>query len=59
MKKILNIIVGIAMLAALFIGSGDPVPGASLKTIIVTELICLAVLVAGALYFRNVYGKQL
>lgn len=57
MKKILSLIVGIAMMAALFIGSGDPMPGTSWKTIVITELICLAVLVAGVFYFRKVYGK--
>ena len=55
MKKIISYFMGFLMFVALLVGSGDPMPDIPAKEIIITELACLAVLAAGALWFRKLY----
>jgi len=47
------------MLAALLVGSGDPTPDATAKQIIITEIVCLAVIVLGSLWFWHSYKDEL
>lgn len=58
MKKVLSFIIGFLMICALMVGSGDPVPGTPLKTIITTELVCLAMLTIGALWLWKTYRNN-
>lgn len=59
MKRFISLIVGLFMFAALLVGSGDPTPDATAKQIIVTEIVCLAVLALGALWFWHNYKDEL
>lgn len=46
---------GLAMLAALLIGSGDPTPEISLAAYWTVEAVCFAVLIAGAFILRRLF----
>jgi len=59
MKRFISLIVGLFMLAALLVGSGDPTPDATAKQIIITEIVCLAVIVLGSLWFWHSYKDEL
>jgi hypothetical protein len=58
MKKVFTLIVGIVMIFAALIASGEPDPETPQKTIIVTEIVCVAVLVAGALWLRYFFKSE-
>lgn len=59
MKRAISFIVGILMVAALLVGSGDPTPDATSKQIILTELACVAVLALGSWYLWHTYKDEI
>lgn len=58
MKKALDIIILTVMLIALMVGSADPMPGTPMVTVFITELVCLIILVAGAIYLRGSFNRN-
>jgi hypothetical protein len=57
-KDLLATAVGLPMLAALFIASGDPMPECSASTYWTVEVICIAVIIAGAFILRRIYKTE-
>lgn len=58
MKKVFTLIVGLLMIFVALIASGEPDPETPAKTIVVTEIVCLAVLVAGAFWLLHAFKDE-
>lgn len=58
MKRYLSIVIGLLMIMAILVGSGEPSPEASSKSIIISEVICILIIAGGAMWFYWVYGRD-
>ena len=58
MKKILTLIIGLLMIFAAFVASGEPTAEATTKQIVVTEAICIIILIAGAFQLIRTFGDE-
>lgn len=58
MKKILTLIIGLLMIFAALVASGEPTAEAPTKQIVVTEAICIIILIAGAFWLLRTFGDE-
>lgn len=58
MKKILTLIIGLLMIFAAFVAGGEPTAEATTKQIVVTEAICIIILIAGAFWLLRTFGDE-
>lgn len=56
-KDLLAMAVGLPMLAAMLVASGDPTPDCTAAIYWTVEAVCLAVIVTGAFILRHIYKQ--